>query len=72
MYAIIELQKNGENMSVLTAVKTTRDLAEQEFHSRASYAAVSSAEVHSVAMLSEFGEKIKNEYYKHEVPAEEG
>lgn len=71
MYVILEMQtNNGVTAIVPAVVKETRELAEQEYHSRLSYAAVSTVEIHTVVMLNAEGGKIKGECYKHQAEAE--
>ena len=67
MYTVIELQTNGGTTTALTPVtKTTRDDAEQEYHLKLSYAAVSQVEIHSVVLLNAEGKTLKSECYKHQ------
>lgn len=72
MYTILEMQTNNGVTTVLPAtVKETRPLAEQEYHSKLSFAAVSTVEIHTVVMMNAEGAMIKGECYKHEAPAAE-
>lgn len=67
MYTIIELQTtNGVTVALPAVIKANREQAEQEFHSKLSFAAVSSVGIHSVIMLNAEGVRIKGECYKHE------
>lgn len=67
MYTVIEMQTNGGVTSVLTpVVKAERNKAEQEYHSKLAFAAVSNVEIHTVVLLNAEGERIKKECYKHE------
>ena len=65
MYLVIELQTTNGVTTVLTEVFQDRNLAEQKYHQTLAYAAVSSVEVHSVGLLDEFCQVIKNEVYSH-------
>lgn len=66
MYAIVEMQTNGNTMIVSPVItKETRDEAEQAFHQVASFAAVSNVELHTVVMLNAQGERMKKETYSH-------
>lgn len=66
-YTIIEIQTtNGMTAVVTPVVKNNRFEAEQEFHSKLSYAAVSNVGIHAVAMLDTTGRVVKYEYYIHE------
>ena len=67
MYTVIEMQTTGETMSVLTpVVKSDRNTAEQEYHMKLAYAAVSAVEYHTVVLLNAEGQTLKKECYKHE------
>ena len=67
MYTILEMQTNDGVTAVVPAVvKETRELAEQEYHTKLSFAAVSTVEIHTVVMLNAEGAKIKGECYKHQ------
>jgi len=66
MYAVIETQTTAGVMTALpTVVKASRDEAEQEYHSKLAFAAVSTVEIHAVSILNAEGQKIKGECYKH-------
>lgn len=66
MYTVIEQQTNNGGTSVLTpVVKATRELAEQEYFLKLSYAAVSKIEVHSVTLLNQEGKELMSRCYKH-------
>ena len=66
MYAVIETQTTAGVMTALPAVvKVSREEAEQEYHSKLSFAAVSAVEIHAVSMLNAEGQRIKGECYKH-------
>ena len=66
-YVVIETQTTNEGVmnALPPVVKTTRDEAEQEYHSKLSYAAVLSVDIHSVSMLNAEGKLMKSECYKH-------
>lgn len=71
-YIIIEAQTTDGVTSVITpVVKTDFNHAEQEFHSKLSFAAVSNIPLHSVTMLNERGQIVKYEAYDHSEPAAE-
>lgn len=68
---IIEIQSTQGVTSCITSVHADRSEAEQKYHQALSYAAVSSVEIHSVAMLDEYGTLIKRETYNHgSIPVE--
>lgn len=66
-YAVVETQTTNEGVmiSLPVVVKPTRDEAEQEYHLKLSYAAVSTVDLHSVVMLNAEGQRVKGECYKH-------
>lgn len=65
-YIILESQTTNGTTAVLTTIKSDRNEAEQEYHSKLSFAAVSVVPLHAVTMLSENGRVIKSEAYSHE------
>lgn len=70
-YIIIETQTtNGATAVVTPVVKTNYNEAEQEYHTKLSYAAVSTVPLHAVTMLAENGKMVKYEAYDH-TPAPE-
>ena len=63
---IIEIQhSNDGSTSVLHEVKADNNIAEQTYHQKLSYAAVSAVNVHSVVMLDDDGNRVKGESYYH-------
>lgn len=64
---IIEFQYNGEESTpgLLWNFYTDRSAAEQDYHTKLSYAAVSSVRAHTISMVNEHGEVIKTETYYH-------
>ncbi len=70
-YIIIEMQTtDGVTAIVPPVVKSNYNEAEQEYHTKLAYAAVSAVHLHSVTMLAENGKMIKCEAYDH-APAPE-
>lgn len=66
-YIIIETQTtNGVTAVVPAVVKDNFFTAEQEYHNKLSYAAVSSVPIHAVTMITERGNVVKHECYVHE------
>ena len=64
---IIEIQHNGDGTTaVLNEVIADRNTAEQTYHTKLSYAAVSSVYEHTVVMLDDVGVRVKGETYTHE------
>ena len=66
-YLVIEMQKqsNGTIAQICTSY-TDRQIAEQKYHEILSYAAVSTIPIHTAVILSEEGNIIKKEVYRHE------
>ena len=63
---IVEIQhSNNGSTAVLHEVQNDRNVAEQTYHTKLSYAAVSSVNVHSVVMLDDYGARLKGETYYH-------
>lgn len=68
-YIIIEAQTtNGVTAVVPPVVKSNYNEAEQEYHTKLSYAAVSTVPLHAVTMLTENGKMVKYECYDHRQP----
>ena len=67
MYTIIELQTTGDVTTPVTpVVKATIEEARQEYHLKASYAAVSQVEIHTVMLVNAEGQNIEKPIcYKH-------
>ena len=65
MYAVLEMQKTGETLSVITTTFEDRQTAESKFHQVLQYAAVSNVSVHSAVIMSEDGSLLKRESYRH-------
>ena len=64
---IIEIQhSNDGTTAVLHEVVTDHNTAEQTYHNKLAYAAVSTVYEHSVVMLNERGERVKGETHRHE------
>ena len=63
---ILEIQhSNDGSTAVLHEVIADRNTAEQVYHTKLAYAAVSSVNVHSVVMLDDYGNRVKGETYFH-------
>lgn len=63
---VIEIQKNNSSpVAIISTTFTDPQAAEQDYHAKLSYAAVSSISAHSVVMLSDTGEREKGETYYH-------
>lgn len=66
MNIIIEIQKSNDGtLAILPPQVLEKNLAEQAYHSALAAAAVSSVDVHTVAMLDDVGAVVKRETYYH-------
>ncbi len=70
-YTIVESQTTNGATAVLKAVKTDFNTAEQEYHSRLSFAAVSAVDIHAVTLLNERGQLVEYKYFDHRQPETE-
>lgn len=69
MYVAIEIKtKVDGTMEVSTFKKATEDLGKQAFHSIMASAAVSTNPIHTGVLLDAYGNTLRKESYKHEVP----
>ena len=72
MYVAVEQKvKPDGTYEVSTFKKETRDEAEKAFHSILAVAATSKNKVHAASILNPEGKLLKNDCYKHEIPAPE-
>ncbi len=62
---VIEIQSNGETVSVLNNSYANRSDAENKYHTILAYASKSDLAIHSAVMLTEEGYYIKSECYEH-------
>ena len=66
LFIVIELQKNGNQMSnIVTAHETLQD-AQHKFYTVAAAAAISNIEKHSVVLLNDDGFTIEKITFEHE------
>jgi len=65
MFIVIEIQ-NGASTSTIVNTYSTRNEAENHYHTVLAYAAISSVPKHSAVMLTEDGDYIKHECFEHE------
>lgn len=70
-YIIIESQTTDGVTAVIKTVKPTYETAEQEYHTKLAYAAVSNVPLHAVTMLTENGKMVTHQCYDHRAPATE-
>jgi hypothetical protein len=65
MYIVIEIQTTTENVSTIVNSYPERAQAESKYHQILFAAAVSSVPKHGAVMLTDEGERLKNECYIH-------
>lgn len=66
MFAVIEIQKNGDVATPITTLFDNKDDAYSTYHSTLAAAAISSVEEHSAILVSEEGSYILHEKFVHE------
>ena len=72
MYRVIELQTTGNTTAMIDHNDfADRDHAESEAHDVAKYAAISSVEIHTVAIVNPEGAVVTKYCYKHEQNTQE-
>ena len=65
MFAVIEIQKNGENASPITTLYTDKEAAYNKYHTILAAAAMSNIPKHSAVLFTEEGDYIKHECFEH-------
>ena len=70
MVIVMEIQKGAEVSTIVNTYELRAD-AENKYHTVLAYAAVSDVPVHSAVMLTDKGERIKNETFEHLVQSGE-
>ncbi len=63
---ILEIQNNEDTVVSIKKDEPNEALAEQDYHTKLSYAAVSSIKHHTVVLLSDYGDIRKKETYHHD------
>lgn len=66
MFAVIEIQKNGETATPITTLFEDKDQAFNKYHTILAAAAVSDVEEHSAILISEEGSYMYHEKFVHE------
>ena len=68
MYTVLEMQTTGGVTTALPpVVKATVEEARQEYHLKASYAAVSAVEIHTIMLVNAEGQNVEKPIcYKHQ------
>lgn len=64
---IVEIQHSNDGTTAVPPITIESDsnIAEQTYHNKLAYAAVSEVNVHSVVMLDDYGTRVKGETYYH-------
>ena len=65
MFAVIEIQKNGENASPITTLYTDKEAAYNKYHTILAAAAISEVQEHSAILVSEEGSYVLHEKFTH-------
>ena len=65
MYLVMEIQKNGDQVSNLVYSYANRNEAESKYYSILSVAALSTVEQHAVTLLTDQGNCIMSRFYVH-------
>ena len=65
MFAIIEIQKNGENASPIITLYTDKEAAYSKYHTILAAAAISEIQEHSAILVSEEGNYVLHEKFIH-------
>lgn len=65
MFAVIEIQKNGENATPITTLFTDKEVAYNQYHTILAAAAISEVSEHSVVLISEEGSYMLHEKFIH-------
>lgn len=66
MYVVLEMQTNGKTTSLLSDTYADKNVAENKYHTILATASTSDVEIHSAAIMDEYGTLLRSEYYKHE------
>ena len=65
MYIVVELQKNGDQLSNIVTSHATRNDADSKFYQVMAAAAVSNVEKHACTIITEEGASLRSGYYEH-------
>ncbi len=66
MFAVIEIQKNGDTAAPITTLISDKDQAYSKYHEVLAAASISDVEEHSVILISEEGSYMFHEKFIHE------
>ena len=66
MYIVLEIQKDNNTLSLLNTTHETLNEAESKYHTILAYAAQSTLTLHGAVLLTEEGQTMRSECYKHE------
>lgn len=67
LYIVIELQRNGDQMSNIVTAHTTLQDAQHKFHTVAASAAISNVQKHTVTLLNDDGYPVDRVTFEHGV-----
>lgn len=70
MYVVIEIQTSN-NVATIVNAYTERSQAESKYHQILYAAALSTVPKHGAVMLTDEGERLKSECYRHYIPEPE-
>lgn len=65
MFAVVEIQKNGEIATPITTLFSDKDAAYSQYHTILAAAAISEVQEHSAILLSEEGSYMLHEKFTH-------
>ena len=65
MFAVIEIQKNGENATPITTLYADKEAAYSKYHTILAAAAISEIQEHSAILVSEEGSYVLHEKFIH-------
>ncbi len=66
MFAVIEIQKNGDTATPITTLISDKDQAFSKYHQVLAAASISDIEEHSAILISEEGNYMFHEKFMHE------
>ena len=66
MFAVVEIQKNGETATPITTLFTDKDEAYSKYHQVLASASISQVQEHSAILLSEEGSYMFHDKFVHE------
>lgn len=67
MFTVVELQRNGDTLTVLTDTYSDLNQAKSKYHTVLAYAAISEVDIHAASLLDDEGICILHEAFDHMV-----